>query len=243
MASPTRFTSGIGDTRSRDTFGMFGQPDPINWHTYHNDFDTYGAGIWTVTTVGTTPTAALTNGDGGRLLLTTTAASGDGIFLQKIGEGFLMEAGKPAGFKTKFQVSNATNATFAVGLQVTDTTPLDVTDGIYFLKAAATTNIQAIVRKNATTGSISIPSITTPPGVPNLANNTDMTLGWWYDGKNEVRFYVNDQQVGTLDGSATYLPDTTLTPSFGVQAGTAAIVTASYDFIEATKLRGSARPS
>lgn len=236
MAAPTRFPSGVGDTVSRDTFGQFGQPDPVKWHTYHNDFDTYSSGIWTVTTVGTTPTAALANADGGRLLLTTTAGSGDGIFLQKIGEGFLMEAGKPAGFKTKLQVSNATNATFAVGLQVTDTTPLDVTDGIYFLKAAASTAIQAIVRKNATTGSISNTNIAT------LANATDITLGWWYDGKNEVRFYVNDAQVATLDGSSAYLPDTTLTPSFGVQAGTAAIVTASYDYIEATKFRGSARP-
>lgn len=237
MANPTRFPSGVGDNVSRDNFGRFGQPDRIRWHSYENDFDTYGAGIWTVTTVGTTPTAALANADGGRLLLTTTGTSGDGIFLQKIGEGFLMEAGKPAGFKCKLQVSDASLSTFAVGLQVTDTTPLDVTDGIYFLSASGSTAIQAIVRKNATTGSVTNANIGT------LVSATDITLGWWYDGKTEVQFFVNDTLVTTLDGTATYLPDTTLTPSFGIQTGAAAIKTASYDFIYAVKYRGSSRPS
>lgn len=234
MTSPVRYPGGLTDNVGRDAWGNYGQPDPTRWHTYHNDFDAYTAAQWTVTTVGSTPTAALTNADGGRLLLTTTAGSGDGIFLQKVGEGFLMEAGKPAGFKAKLQISS-TNAVFALGLQVTDTTPLDVTDGIYFLKAAAGTTMTAIVGKNASTGR------NTSAAFGTLAAATDVTLGWWYDGKGEVSFYINDAKQLSLDASSTYLPDTTLTPSFGVQAGTAAIVTASYDFIACAKYRGTSR--
>lgn len=232
---PSRFPNGMGNVASRDNFGMLGEPDPTRYHNYMNDFDRYSAGEWTVTTVGTTPTAALTNADGGRLLLTTTGASGDGIFLQKVGESFSMETGKPTWFKTRFQVSDASLTTFAVGLQVTDTTPLDVTDGIYFLKASGSTALQAMVRKNATTGSISNTNIGT------LVSATDIVLGWYYDGKAEVSFFINDAKVATLDGTSAYLPDTTLTPSFGIQTGTAAVRTASYDYIAAIKYRGSAR--
>lgn len=235
MASPTRFPNGVGNTSPRDTFGMYGDTDPSKYTTYYNDFEAFTAASFVATTVGTTPTAALTNGDGGLLLLTTTGNSGDGIFLQKVGESFLMEPGKPCWFKTRFKMSDASLTTFAVGLQVTDTTPLDVTDGIYFLKASGSTALQAIVRKNATTGSVTNANIGT------LVSDTFITLGWYYDGKGAVTFFVNDAAVASLDGSSAYLPDTTLTPSFGIQTGAAAVKTATWDYVLATKFRGTAR--
>jgi len=234
--APTRFPSGIGNVAKRDAYGQLGMPDPTRYHNYMDDFDRYLASEWTVTTVGTTPTAALTNADGGEILLTTTAGATDSIFLDKVGEGFLMEAGKPAFFKSRFKMSDANTCNLVVGLQVTDSTPLDVTDGIYFLKSTGSTALQAIVRKDATTGSNSIASVAT------IANATYYTVGWYYDGKSEVQFFVNDIQVGTLSGTSAYLPDTTLTPSFGIQNGAAAIKTANFDYISAIKYRGTARP-
>jgi hypothetical protein len=93
-----------------------------------------------------------------------------------------------------------------------------------------------VVRKDAAAGSTSAPNIAT------IAPNTYYTLGWFYDGKSEVQFFVNDIQVATLAGTAAFLPDTILTPTFGITNGAAAVKTLNLDFFTASKFRGTARP-
>lgn len=233
MAAPTRFPSGVTNVAPDANMGMFGAPDPSKFHTYFNDFDTYVAGDWTITTVEAgagDATEALTDADGGVLLITNDAADDDSDFFNKVGESFLMEAGKPAWFKARFKVSDATQSDLVMGLQITDTTPLDATDGIYFTKADGSTSLTAVCRKNATTGSTSLTAAT-------MANDTWIVVGWYYDGKSEVKVFVNDAQVGTLDGTSTYLPDTELTVSFGIQNGEAVAKTMSVDYILASKAR------
>jgi len=230
MASPTRFPGGMTTTASDTTLGQFLAPDPSKLHTYWEDFDYYNAANWTVTETQAGATQALTDADGGVLLLTNTAADNDLNALQKVGESFLMTAGKRAWFKARFKVSDATQSDVVIGLQITDTTPLDVTDGIYFLKDDGSTTITAICRKNASTGSTSLSAGT-------LVSDTYITLGWYYDGKSSVAVFVDDVQVGTLDGSSTYLPDTELTVSFGIQNGEAVAKTMSVDFILAAQER------
>lgn len=229
MAAPTRFPVGVTNSASGTNTGMYGLPDPSSWHQYFDDFDTYTAGQWTITAVGA-GTTALTDIDGGAILLTNAAADDDSRFHQKVGESFLMTAGKPAIFKARFKVSDATQSDLVIGLQVTDTTPLDATDGIYFIKADGSTSLSAVCRKNATTGSTSLTAAT-------LANDTFVTVGWYYDGKASVAVFVDDAQVGTLDGSSTYLPDTELTVSFGIQNGEAVAKTMTVDFILASESR------
>jgi len=74
MGTTSRFPFGITNTIKTETLGMFGIPDPTKFHTFFDDFDRYVAGDWTLTSIGTTGTAALADGDGGLLLLTDTAA-------------------------------------------------------------------------------------------------------------------------------------------------------------------------
>lgn len=229
MAAPTRFPVGVTNSAPGTNTGMYGLPDPSSWHQYFDDFDTYLAGQWTITAVGA-GTTALTDIDGGAILLTNAAADDDSRFHQKVGESFLMTSGKPAIFKARFKVSDATQSDLVIGLQVTDTTPLDATDGIYFIKADGSTSLSAVCRKNATTGSTSLTAAT-------LANDTFVTVGWYYDGKASVAVFVDDAQVGTLDGSSTYLPDTELTVSFGIQNGEAVAKTMTVDFILASESR------
>ena len=229
MAAPTRFPSGVTNSAPNTNTGYYGLPDPSSWHTYFDDFDTYAAGQWTVTETGNA-TQALTDGDGGLLLITNAAADDDASFSQKVGESFLMEAGKPALFKARFKVSDATQSDLVIGLQVTDTTPLDATDGIYFTKADGSASLSAVCRKNATTGSTSLTAAT-------IVSDTYITVGWYYDGKASVTVFVDDVQVGTLDGTSTYLPDTELTVSFGVQNGEAVAKTMTLDYILASKSR------
>ncbi len=234
MAPPVRFPGGMTNVSKANPLGNFIMSDPTRVHTYFNDFDTYVVGDWTLTTTEAgagSASEALTDVDGGVLLITNDAADNDNDFFQKIGESFLMEAGKQAWFKARFKVSDATQSDFVMGLQVTDTSPLDVTDGIYFIKDDGDAFLDVICRKNATTGSTSATAIHT------VVDDTYLSVAWYYDGKSSVKYYVNDVHKGTLDGSSTYLPDTELTVSFGLQNGEAVAKTMSVDYIFAAKER------
>jgi hypothetical protein len=234
MASPVHYPGGVSTARTTAPLGAFGMPDPTAWHVYFNDFDRFVVGDWTITTTEAgagSATEALTDEDGGVLLVTNDAADDDADFFQKVGESFLMAAGKKAFFKARFKVSDATQSDVVIGLQVTDTTPLDVTDGIYFLKADGAATIDVICRKNATTGSTSASAIAT------LVSATYIELAWAYDGRGNLKYYVDGVHKGTLDASSTYLPDTELTVSFGIQNGEAVAKTMSVDFLFAAKER------
>jgi hypothetical protein len=207
--------------------GMMGQPDASEFHTYWNDFDTYTAADWTVTNVGTTPTQALAAGDGGLLLLTTTAGATDSTYLQKVASSFTMTAGKPAWFKAMFQMSDVTLAGFVMGLQVTDTTPAAVSDGIFFSKAsgAATFDVASY------SGSVG----TTASAVGTLVNATMVELAWYYDGRSEIQYFKDGVLLGRLTPAA--LPTSNLTISFGFVNGAAAVKTMTVDYIYAVKAR------
>lgn len=227
--SMTRFPNGLSTARSIAPFGGYTHPDPSDQHGYENDFNNYTATDWTITVVGTS-TPALVAGDGGLLAIATSATSADSAFLQKTIASFSFETGKPAWFAARFKVSTLAT-TVVMGLQVIDTTPLDVTDGIYFLSTTATGAITGIVRKNATTGS-------TSAAVGTLVADTMTELAWYWDGKDTVSFYQDKVQKASVTGvAASYLPDTTCTVSFGVQTDSANARTMTVDYIHAIKSR------
>lgn len=222
---PTRFPEGATNARSHQNWGSVGIFDQTVWHSYTNDFDAYATASWTLTTVGTTPTAALADGDGGWLLLTTTNGATDSIFLDKVGASFLITSGKRAAFKCRFKLSDSTTSAPLIGLQNTSTTPNTATDGIYFTKPTGAQSVSIFCRKDATTGS------TSATGIATMADDTFITLGWYYNGKSAVSYYVNNVQIGTFDPATAFLPDATLTPSFGFTNGAAAIKTMTIDYI------------
>jgi hypothetical protein len=237
MPTPTRYTSGISTAAKNNPLGMFGMPDPTKWHVYFNDFDHFATADWTITTTEAgagSATEALTDANGGVLLITNDAADDDCDWFQKVGESFLLASGKKAVFKARFAVSDATQCDWVMGLQVTDTTPLaaggdGVTDGIFFQKDDGDTNIDFYVQKNSTTGQLTSTAITTA-----AAADTYMSLAFYFDGKRYVECYKDDALVYTADLTATlstYLPDTELTISFGIQNGEAVAKTMSVDYI------------
>lgn len=229
--SVTRFPYGITNVGDTNLFADMVKPDPTLFHEYFNDFDTYTAGDWVVTETQAGATQALTAGDGGWLLLTNSAADNDLVALQKTPAAFSFTAGKKTFFRCRFKVSDATQSDLVIGLQVVDTTPLDVTDGVYFLKADGSTSISVVCRKDASTGSTSAAAIAT------LANDTFIELGFYYDGEGKVVYEVNGDVVGALDGSSSYLPDTTCTVSFALQNGEAVAKTMTVDYLYAAKER------
>tara|TARA_R110002012_G_scaffold147304_2_gene305769 strand:+ start:410 stop:1120 length:711 start_codon:yes stop_codon:yes gene_type:complete len=228
----THFTSGVTNVGSDSTLGKLKAPAPHKYHTYFNDFDTYLASDWTITTTedGTgSATEALADGDGGLLLVTNAAGDNDHDFFQLKKEGYKYEAGKQLAFNIRFKTNDATQSDIVAGLQLTDTTPLDVTDGIFFLKADGAATISFIVEKDSTQSTLTLPN--------SLADDTFMTLGFVYDPKDQkYHVFQNNVLAGTV--VSTNSPDNEeLNLSFGIQNGAAAAKTLTVDYIGASKER------
>ena len=224
----TRYVNGVNNVADNSIMADFGMMDPTKWIVYFNDFVDYAAGDWTITKTEAGAGSAshvLTDINGGALLITNDAADNDNVLYQKVGECFLLSSTKRAFFKARFKVSDATQSDIVFGLQVTDTTSLDVTDGIYFLKDDGAATVDLYCRKDASTGSNKADDITT------LANDTFVELAWYYDGDGTVYYAVDGVVKGSMTASSTYLPDTELTVSFGLQNGEAVAKTMTVDYL------------
>jgi hypothetical protein len=235
MGAPVRYPQGLTNAAKSSTLWAFGSIDPTKYHVWFDDFDNFEADQWVITRVGTTPTEAIANADGGRLLLTMAATDDSSSSLQWSGddatgvvETFKFQAGKELWLKAKFQVSDVTQSDFVIGLQIGDTTPLAVTDGVYFRKDDGDSDLDLVVIKGSTA------TTTTIAGA--LANATDVTIGYYYNGKNAVELFVNDVKRGT--SVITNLPDTEeLTVSIHMQNGEAVAKTMSLDYLFVAKAR------
>ena len=223
----TRFPFGLTNVGESNSLADLGMPSPTKFHSYMEDFDYYVAGDWTVTETDAGATQALTDGDGGLLLITNTAADNDLVALQKKGESFRFSSGKQLYFEARFKVSDATQSDLSIGLQITDTSPLDVSDGVFFTKADGSTSVSFLVEKNGTA---------TTTSVATMANDTFITLGFNYDGGAVMQYCVNGVVAGT--SAVTNLPDDEdLTISFAIQNGEAVAKTMTVDYIFVAKER------
>ena len=225
--STTRFPNGVTNVGEDSLFAALGQLAGPEFHTYFEDFDYYAAADWTVTETQAGATQALTDGDGGLLLLTNTAADNDLVALQKVGESYRFESGKKLFFEARFKVSNATQSDVVMGLQITDATPLDVTDGVFFLKSDDSTTINLLVEKNNTA---------TTTSVGTLADDTYIRLGFYYDGNSSIQAFVNGTYVAT-SATTNLVDDEDLTISFAIQNGNAVARTMTVDYIYVAKER------
>tara|TARA_B100000131_G_scaffold157534_1_gene152797 strand:+ start:1272 stop:1979 length:708 start_codon:yes stop_codon:yes gene_type:complete len=228
----THFTSGVTNVTADSTFGKVKAPDPTKYHMYHNDFDTYLASDWTITTTeggSGNASEALGDGDGGLLVITNDDADDDNDFLQLVKEGFKYEAGKQLAFKARFKTSDADASDVVMGLQLTDTSPLNVTDGIFFLLTDGSTTLQFIVEKDGTQSTLDLSTA--------MADDTFMSVGFVYTPADQkFHVYQNNVEVGTVVN--TNAPDDEeLTVSFGIQNGAAAAKVLTVDYVTAMKER------
>ena len=131
-------------------------------------------------------------------------------------------------FEARIATNDATQTDILIGLQKTDTTPLDVTDGVFFLKSDGSTTVNFVVEKN--NASLAVQAVAT------MADNVGIRLGFFYDGVDSIKFFADGVHQGTA--LTTNLPDDeNMTISFGVQNGEAAIKTMAIDYIMVAKER------
>lgn len=206
-----------------------------SYYDFFDDFDNYTAGDWTITETGT-GTRAVQNERNGVLKITNAAADDNANFLQWSGdtnastvETFKYEAGKFLYFGMRFKISDATHSDFVFGLQITDTTPLAVTDGIYFRKDDGDAYLDFVVVKDSTA--------TTSTAIATLAADTYTVVEAYYDGStSKIQLYVNGVSAGS--SVLTNVPDDEeLTLSFGVQNGEAAAKALSVDWVRVVQER------
>lgn len=233
----THYTSGVTNVAATSAMGRLKTPDPTKYHTWFDDFDDYAATDWIITTTEAgagNATEAINNEDGGVLLITNDDADDDADFFQYAGvdssaavETFKWESGKQLAFKARFKVSDATQSDFIMGLQITDTTPLDVTDGFFFIKSDGSTSITFRSEKNNTADTVTVGTCTT----------SYMVLAFFYDPVDQkFHVFMDDVEVGTC-GITNACDDEELTVSFGIQNGEAVAKTMSVDYIYVAKER------
>ena len=230
---PTHFPNGISNRTKGHPLFNYPYLDPSKYYTYFDDFFEYHSGIYTITTTEAgsgNASEAITSGAGGQLLITNDNADNDLDFFQLKGESFKWDSSKRMLFSATFKTNDATQSEIVMGLQITDTTPLDVTDGIFFLKIDGDTQPDLIIEKD-NSSSLSVLEMNA------MEDDTFVTLSFEYDpldvatGGAVFRAYQDDVQVGEITSTTNAPDDEELTISFGIQNGEAAAKTLTIDFI------------
>jgi len=201
-------------------------PSDQTFYGYFNDFLEYHSGIWTITTTeaGTgSATEAITSGAGGQLLVTNAAGDNDADFFNLKGESFRLSSSKKAYFSARFKVSDATQSDFVMGLQITDTTPLAVSDGIFFIKDDGDTNLDFIVEKDSTS--------TDTTAIHTMEDDTFITASFFIDPDRAAVYYSINNGVPVKVANTNLPDDEDLTVSFGIQNGEAVAKTMTIDYI------------
>lgn len=215
----TRFPSGLTTAKSTEPFSLSGFLDPTKWHVFIEDFDSRDIALatptnWTVTKVGL-GTVAESNTQGAGVLITNAAADNDSVAAQVTSRGFAMTDGKKAIFEARLKVSNATQSDIFMGISVNDTTPIGaaaseetgVADGIFFLKVDGSTEIEAHVRDASST------TFSKDTGLGTMADDTFVSVAWAWNGKEEMKLYVNGVHKGTFAAKIADLPASTIVMS------------------------------
>lgn len=181
-----------------------------------DDCSQFVGGDWTETKVNTGTTTISTT-KVSALNTTTSGASGDSNNLQRIAPTAIVAAGKRYWFESTFQVDDATNAQWALGLSVTNTTLGTPTTSILFSKASGGTSVNFVTSNSSTS--------TTQTGVLTMVAGVDYKFGFIANGASSVDYYINDVKIGTV---STQLPavGSVLRQSYLIKAGTAAARTA-----------------
>ena len=214
-------------------------PDGLNkmhFHEWIDDFDFYLATDWVITETGS-GTRAIAQAKDGILVVTNAAADDDHNFLQtrdvasgQVAEHWKFTAGKRLFFEARFKVSDATQSDFVMGLQITDTSPLAVSDGIWFQKDDGDKHIDFHVAKGSTQSDLTAGA--------DAADDTYMKLSFVYDGSTS---FITAYKDGVIMGSVptTNAPTTEeLVVSFAIQNGEAVAKSMSLDYIRVVQERG-----
>jgi hypothetical protein len=99
---------------------------------------------------------------------------------------------------------------------------------VFFIKADGSTSVSLLVEKNGTA--------TTTSSVATMANDTFISLGFYYDGASSIQYSVNGVVKGT-SVTTNLVDDEDLTVSIALQNGEAVAKTMTVDYVFVAKER------
>ncbi len=189
------------------------------------------AGEWLVSFVDTAGDDGLTIAvsdtlHGGYLDITTDDADDDLVSIQKNGLCVTPQAGKDIWFETKFRIDTAITADWFVGLSKATTGVLAaVTDVLGFIVAAGDSAVDVnIVGDKATAEDANDTGV-------NVADATDMTLGFYVNGVTSVTCWANNAIVAAAAIATANIPIVALSPIIEIRNASAAVSVLSIDYI------------
>jgi hypothetical protein len=239
----SRLPNGISTAVPGSLFSDYQWPGPADLYEYKNDFSTYAAGDWTVTSTNS-GTSALADGEGGLLVQTTGATSTNYQANQLTKKSFYFKTGYRHWFWINFNLSDTAHTLLLAGLVDTLAGPMTPASGVYFSKTDASTTLNLIMNSASTT---------TTTAVGTIAAATNYTVGWYYDGKSTPSLYVfssigltsptlyehsiqyNGGGLAAVITDMTNLPAATVghTLGFGITTGASAAHTNTVDYVGA----------
>jgi hypothetical protein len=239
----SRLPNGLTTAPPDTLFGSYQWPGPVDLYAYSNDFSTYAAGDWTVTSTNS-GTSALADGEGGLLVQTTGATSTNYQANQLAKKSFYFVSGYRHWFWINFKLSDVAHTLFLAGLVDTLAGPMTPGSGIYFSKTDASTTLNLILNSASTTTTIAVGTI---------AAATAYSVGYYYDGRSSPSLRVFSSIGASLPtlwehsvqyyggGDAGLSVDLTNIPAasvghtlgFGITTGASAAHTNTVDYVGA----------
>jgi len=205
--------------------------DKSKYAEYFNDFFTYAAGDWTITTTedggGGSASEAIADAGGGVLLITNDNGASDLDQLQLVGESILPAAGKKVWFESSFKLGDVSSSDAIVGLAVTDTSLVASApaNGIYF-RCPGTSDIDFI--------SIASSVESAEGGIISIADDTYVKVGFKVHGTSKIDYWINDVKRGSVTAN---IPTTEMRLSLAISNGTTAAETLSVDYVRMVQER------
>jgi hypothetical protein len=229
----TRFPNGVNNQPENSIFGgSCPFPGALDHALFDDDFYEFFTSQWTVTETQAGATQALLNpGDGGLVALVNTAADNDLNSIQRVaagvtGESWTLIPTKKTWGRFRVGIDSVLLCDFVAGLMITDTTPLAVSDGLFFRKPEASAVISLVSCKNGTESLLTVGNaIAATVAVTGLQTNF-MNLDFFWDGGGltDGRLYgaLNGVIGGfSQPGVASFNDDEAMTICFAVQNNTA----------------------
>lgn len=248
-STPTRLPSGVTNAYKAEVLGQFNLPNPFNSHVMTDDFDWIGAtGVKYTITAPNSGTLANAAGDGGRILFTTGATSGNLVGIQPPAANFSLTLGRRAWFAARFQLAALSVPSWVAGLGQITSTPGTITAGIVFQKATGSTDIfLRHYHASVATLELAIPSSVFAP-----VAGQDFDLGFYVSEKGYLQAFARTVANGGLfgfeqtasverqairGGQIPLLSSTDLAPTLAVITNATAAATLNADFWMAAKER------
>lgn len=216
----------IKRTDQTDVWDNYEFGKPSNFSCYFDDFHQYVAADWTITDTGVNTRALATSAPcvGGVLLTTLANADDNASSMQRVGHAFVPTPGSIIYFEARYQISEATESDFLIGLVATDTTPLANANGIYFRKDDGDTNLDFETNASSTAS--------TETGIATVAANTYLKIAYRVTGTSLVEYYVNDVKQGEFNTNIPTVPlRVTIHTQDGDTGATVGAITSSIDYV------------